>query len=342
MSQEATQSNNLSYHDDEVNLLELFTNLWSQKKLILLITLTSLIVGTSYAILSPPIYQNRVYLLPPPDISSKELQTLGFINSKYGDNDYWSKYSAPYAYEKLISIINLDKTKYLFTKKKSWDSFQGSLIINLPNKKEKYLNVSLQSDSAQHSARWLNEYIDHAMQLTRHEISFEIKQDIAKRLNLLNLAINSHQDFFIHKIDLEIEKLTEALNIANILNLSAPPKTNIIINNRNNNLMTDEIRHLYSPGIKTLKAEIKTLEARKDNKIFSPQLAELLYDQKLIDSLQVNSSEILVAEIDLKAQIIETPIKPKKSLVISISLVFGVILGFMIVLIRVALLNKSK
>jgi chain length determinant protein (polysaccharide antigen chain regulator) len=331
MAQESS-SYNQHHNNNELNLFELFFLLWSQKKLIVLITLASLFTGTCYVFLSTPIYQSQMNL--PPPLSNNSLfkaQTLNFFDSKYSDNS--KKYTDQYAYAKFISILNSQKTKDLFSQHKSWDSFKGILATNMSKKTNNQpVTITLQTDSSKNSTSWLNEYTSFTMNLTSHRLTTEITTDVALWQSQLDLAINSRRKLFMIKLNIEIEKLSEALSIAKMLNLTTPFKNNSIINE--NNGMIDEIRRLYSPGIKALQAEIKTLNARKDNDIFIPELTQLLYDRKILTSLQITPYKFISAKTELKVQINETPIKPEKPFILGISLLLGIMLGCLIALIR--------
>jgi len=277
---------NTQYHNDEINLSELLSVLWGQKKLITLVALTSLIIGTSYSLLSPPVYQSRASLYPTSTVPPIELQTLQFINTKYISEYNPGEFSSNYMYDKLISVIKSPSTKQLFIQKKSWDGFQDTLKIHAPNRKVEHISVSLQANSPSNSTLWLSDYIKHVIDLTRIQLAEELTIDIATTQRRLDIEITAQGDLFTQKPDLEIRKLTEALNM---------PKKELI----------------HTPG-----------------------LVELNYAKQLLNSIKVNPDNFIVAKIELETQENQTPIKPKKLLIINISLLFGLMLGCFVALIR--------
>ena len=57
-----TQANSPS---DEIDLFALFQSMWERKLLIALVTSISVVIAASYAFMSKPVYEAKVYLLPP-------------------------------------------------------------------------------------------------------------------------------------------------------------------------------------------------------------------------------------------------------------------------------------
>ena len=341
--------NNYYDQDDGIDLFQLFSNLWAQKLLIIIVMMLVTSVGGCYAFLSTSIYESKVYLLPPTEKNTAELRKL----TQYTSTS--TNYSTSYVYNKFIKILNSNQSKLSFFQRpeikeyyinsnsselKAWESFLEDLAINLPKKGKSNIDVSFETDSAQHSAQWLNNYIEHATILTKNQLALDITEEIDSKKEQISLQISSRVEQYSSNLEKELAKLTEALAIAKSLGLTEPLNMDAI-DNEKSNMMIDEVRRLYKSGSHALEAEITALKNRKQSKLFIPGLAGLLLQQAVLTSLSVDQAKIQPVQIDLAAQITEKPIKPKKVLIVAISLILGAMLGIFSALIRSVLVNRS-
>ena len=128
------------------------------------------------------------------------------------------------------------------------------------------------------------------------------------------------------ELEKEVTKLREALSIAATLGLTSPLSTDSV-DNEKNNLMIDEVRRLYKLGSKALEAEITALQNRKHNESFIPGLSTLLQQSELLSSVEINKDNIQPIQIDLAAELNEKPIKPRKFLILAVSIILGLFMG---------------
>jgi len=89
---------------------------------------------------------------------------------------------------------------------------------------------------------------------------------------------------------------------------------------------------LYLRGRRVLKAELAELENRSNNDTFISELPHLLEHKQLLESIELSANQIGVAQVDFPAVTPVLPIKPKKALILALSVVLGGMLGGMIVL----------
>lgn len=92
---------------------------------------------------------------------------------------------------------------------------------------------------------------------------------------------------------------------------------------------------MYMRGSKALKAEIQALESRVSDDPFIPTLRTLQEQQRLFNSLSINPEKVAVFRQDGVVETPDTPVRPKKALVMAIGLVLGGMLGIFLALIRV-------
>lgn len=91
---------------------------------------------------------------------------------------------------------------------------------------------------------------------------------------------------------------------------------------------------MYMRGSKALKAEIQALESRVSDDPFIPTLRTLQEQQRLFNSLSINPEKVAVFRQDGSVDIPDTPVKPKKALILAIGLMAGGLLGVFLVLVR--------
>jgi len=341
-------------HDDEIDLFELFSNLWKEKLLIVLVACTVVIFGGLYAFLSTPVYESKLYLLPPTEKNTVELKKLMLLTNS---NSNSTAYSVTSVYTTFIEILKSNSAKRSFFQQpdiydyytsngtseiNAWKNYLNALSVNIPKKAKVItsINVSLNTDSALTSQQWLNDYIDHVITLSKQQLLSDLNEQLTSQKQQIELQIASRINLYSSSIEKELAKLKEALSIANSLKLTDPMNMDSI-DNEKNDLMVDEVRRLYKLGSHALTAEITALQNRKDNDLFIPGLSDLLQQQALLLSFTINERNISPAQIDLAAQLSDKPIKPKKLLIIAISLVLGLMLGVFAAIIR-SFINSRK
>ncbi|MNE65200.1 hypothetical protein D3C80_1606600 [compost metagenome] len=127
-------------------------------------------------------------------------------------------------------------------------------------------------------------------------------------------------------------QLEEALRIAKAIGLERPP----IISGSSATEITASMdgELVYMRGSKALEAELENLKLRKSDDPFIPRLRELQDRYELFKSLQVRPAAVQVYRVDGDVKEPDSPIKPKKLLVIALGLFAGLGLGLIVALAR--------
>ena len=333
--------------NDEIDLFELFENIWNQKWLVVCVTAIALILGGAFAFLSTPTYESKAFLLPPTEQDIVELRqpTLGNITTASTTEKVYEAFLLNLDSNNLKRIFLQQPDVQAFFKDKNqqsqWRSFNDALSITLPSKNNPVAaNVGFQLNEPEMAADWTNRYIALAIDLTRQQLSTDIQAEVQSLLNDVELQIDNRRTLFEAQLDAELSKLNEALQVATEIGLTSPLKTDSIIDD-NGRTMVDEVRKLYRLGSQALKAEITAVTARRNNEVFIPGLLQLEQKKNLLESIKIDSNKIKPVTIDLEAQITDSPIKPKKALILALSIVLGGMLGVMIALVRSAIRNRK-
>ncbi|MGB0466078.1 MAG: Wzz/FepE/Etk N-terminal domain-containing protein [Pontibacterium sp.] len=362
-----SEAKHTPYVSNEIDLFELFAAIWQQKTLISIITLIFALAGVGYAYKATPVYESRVYLLPPANKDTLELQKLNFVSSTLNtapdsDSDFKAtpnsdnSYSSRSVYNKFLLLLDShsakrsffeqsDVNKYFIQQEvnhlKAWQNFNKNLSINLPTTNDPVsVSISFRGNSPELAARWANEYISSVITLTQIQLATDVRAEISSKIQKIEQQIKNRQALYKSKINVEIAKLNEALQIAKALGLTQPLRTDSIIDDQNL-MMIDEVRRLYKLGSDILEAEITVIRARKNSEIFIPELSDLLQQQTLFSSIKIEPNKIQPVLIDLPAEPNSKPIKPRKALMIVIFIMLGAIIGIVIAAIRTTIHRKS-
>jgi len=139
---------------------------------------------------------------------------------------------------------------------------------------------------------------------------------------------------------MELSKLREARMIAEAVGIEQERDTAVVVDG-SERLMVDELRRLYRLGTVAIDAEIKALELRKKNLSLVPGLLDLQQQGAFLKSVSLDESKLQPAIVDMEALPPASPIKPKKALILALSIVLGGMVGVLFVLIRSAVRKRK-
>jgi len=339
------QQNN--FHSDEIDLFELIESIWKEKILIIIITVLVTSFAVAYALVAKPTYQATTVLYNP---TVSAIQSYNFGRKEVG----FSEYSISEIYNTFITNLNSQQLRTQFfeeiylpslTKEQQraprstlFDSLSSAVSVKQSNPKENkdLYEVTVQQQDPVVAAKWANLYVQMAIALSKSEILENITSEVEARKASINLSIESALAKAQAMRQDEITQLKEALNIANAIGLENPSLPDGKATQEEANYVT------YMRGSKALKSQIETLEKRKDDHAFVPGLQNLIAQLNLLNALPLNFDKAEVVKIDKTALTPDTPIKPKKRIIVMIGFVLGVMLGVFAALIRTAIRQRKQ
>ena len=347
---------------DEIDLRELFCTLWNAKWTIVLITLACTIIAAAYAFLATPIYQASAQTLPP---TSSGLATYNLGSQLTGSNiaritdtipaPGIDKLSVDTAYKAFLQRLNSDTVKLQFfnelylpahtsaptdTQKESlWLQLGNDLTIKLPSKPDDYAaTLSLTGPDPKVIAIWANAYIKLAINNTRQDLLGDLASEVKLRKQAVSDQVAALRKVARVTRDDRIQRVQNALTLAESIGLEAPPAGSplISVNSSNNDdrgaLLDGSM--MYLRGAKALRSELELLNSRENDDAYIAELPDLLKTQVLLESIDLNPKKLSVANVDRAATVPESPIKPKKPLIIILGVILGGILGIMAAIVR--------
>ena len=237
------------------------------------------------------------------------------------------------------------------------------LTINLPEKPKKEalinelpkIDILFKSEDPNFAYLFLNEFIKMTVLKTKDRILANKKQEI-------NFLVKNNEQLIKlenARIDAEnssiLSRLKEQFDQANVLGIETPidqlnyAKTNNAITKPENNAitkpeLTNKNPQGYWLGTKILKAEMDMLHSRENNIPFSQVLRDLISENaKYKDALaHLNAAEFDVFNVVSSPRIPTHPESSKKSLILAVAGVLGLMLGVFIALIRRAVKHRRQ
>lgn len=330
--------------NDEISLIELVRLFYQKKVLIILTTLIGLVLGSLYILVSKPVYEVKTKITPAQqgdiaalnharswntkksiDAEQVFLVLNSVLVSEHITNQFFNQFYLP-------SLSS--KQKDNFSPAQIYASFSKNfaLIINplLPSEHFSKFTVTIRGDNPQQVSLWLKQFINLVKEQTFSVILNDIKQqDLTKTIRLQH-QIDSVREIAKLKRQDQIVKLQEQMNIAQLASKEDP------------SLFNRTLTKAYpaSPGL--LDAKIKILSTRQSDDAFIPNLRQLQTKLDSYKSYQVNLNNVSLFHLDGKIDVPNTPIAPRKMLIIMVSLVLGFMAGLFGVILQIIRDNEKR
>lgn len=332
---------------DEIDLFELFENLWEQKWLIAVVTALCTGVAIAYALLATPVYQASARLLPPlsadiaplnqgrtqaglPRVGVDEVYTLVKRNLNSGSSRLWffNEHYRPYREEQGTDgprdsmLSTLSETLQVRQPDARNNPELYSVSVTLPGEPER-------------TAEWANIYLHHVAERVLNSLAANTEQAIANRLNELEQQANALRESARTAREDRIAALKEALVIAEAVGESSSG-TVLMGSSAEGNA------DLYLRGAPAIRSEIAMLAERENDDPFIPELRQLQQQKEVLSAFDPRPEGVNVFVIDSPVDTPDVPVKPNKKMIVAIGLVLGGVLGGGIALVRIAIQNRRR
>lgn len=338
-------------YDDEIDLFELAQSLWQEKLLIIAITVITTAVAIGYALMATPVYEARATLVIPhsADVHTYNEGREPLKLKQYSPKEIFEHFTAQLRSRQLRNEF-FEQTYLPYLPEEKQDAARDALLASMnkllavkqvdPKNMPGVYQVSVQLDDPETAAQWVQAYVDLAVMNTKTELKRDIQAEIQLKINGVKKNLEALRETAMRERMAEITRLQEALQIADAVGQESP----VMPAGKAVQEAADYIdRNLtYLRGSKALRAQIKTLQERKSDDPF----VDGIYEQEVLlaqlENIVINDASAQVVRIDEAAEVPETRIKPKRSLVAAMGLVAGGMLGVFIALIRSAVRKRKK
>lgn len=352
-----TSSSSHEDNNQNISLTDLLALLWVEKKTIFLITLVCSCLAITYLLLTSPIYQASTKILPPKNSDLVEYsEALSRIDHGVLGKNIERKLAPDYVYETLYTQLRSDSIKNQFLQghylpyfkpqgqeeiEKVVKKLDKSLKIDTPTENSQVITLSFEDKDPKLAAEWANTYMHLAIASTHEELLKNLKSEVIAKKEGTTQQITALRKLEQDIQSLKIDRLQDSLTIAKAMGLEAPLPGTTVISVGEGHALRDNIatEGSYMRGTKSLQAEIEVLSTNKDQDAYISGLPLLLTQQALLQAINTNPT-FSVARIDMLAQAPYEPIKPLKTLIIIMGIIFGLFLGIFTVLISNVIKNK--
>lgn len=325
---------------DDIDLVELINGLWQQKVLIVVTATVIFLMAVAYAFLARPIYEAKVFVLPPTQ------NDIAHLNYGRGTSTGLDLLAVNDIYDIYLKHLQSESLRRSF--------FQASYLPTLTEEERtgsqdalysrfnKLLTVAAAGKdmptrfaitanlySPQQAAEWVTRYAQLAGDLAKREVLKNIKSDATVKANNLQQQIRTARESSREQREDDIVQLKEALQIAKSIGLENPP---IISGNQVFAGMGAALT--YMRGSKALEAEIATLQARQSDDPFIDNLRQEQSALTFYRDLVIDPALVAVYRQDGGVELPDQPVKPKKLLVVLLGLVLGTVVGLGLALVR--------
>tara|TARA_R110000772_G_scaffold27951_2_gene70812 strand:+ start:507 stop:1589 length:1083 start_codon:yes stop_codon:yes gene_type:complete len=332
---------------DEIDLIELFRGLWQQKALILIFTLVALISAAAFVFLSHPEYEAKAGVLPPQlsDIAGYNLGRSEVKLSQFSVSDVYAVFKADLLSESLkrsffrdVYVPSLAEDKRSGAQDKLWMEFNDEVLtVKASDVKNRpgFYEVIILNESSELAAKWANQYVVMAAERTERGMQENVLTEIAARVKVLEGKIDALRTTAKKRREDRIVRLREALVVAEAVGMDAPQVVAGKISSDGDLAQFIDGNLMYMRGAKAIRAELSVLEKRENDDPFIDELRGLENQLSFLSLLRIDPENTSVVTLDGSAEVPETPVKPKKAIILVSSILVGGMLGVFIALIRI-------
>ena len=252
--------------EDELNLIDLWCLIKSNKKLLLLGVALAWLLAGAWMLFASPVYKAESRLLPAPPHQLAELTAID-SGQRYQPGEVFKQYL-----QNFQSVINMrrffDEKELLgfFAKEQiSVDEqhrifkerFLDQLSLSYDKKQEQPASatVTFKLNDAERAADWLNEYVLYVEKMTKDEIFTGIEEQLAVDRKYLEGQIRIKKQAAKQlRLD-QVARLEEALIVAKQLGIRS--EAGFKVGKENTVEVNTQNQPLYSRGIEALSAELE-------------------------------------------------------------------------------------
>jgi chain length determinant protein (polysaccharide antigen chain regulator) len=192
--------------DDEIDLVELGKALWTEKLIILAVTIACAVVALTYALLSAPVYEAKATVLPP------LLSDIAAYNAGRTESSSSQSQLKPFTTEEVYSVFtrnlrslslrrdffseiyipSLPESERSVPQDQLWVRFNKVVSINAPDQQRTDLiEVSVQQSTPDLAAAWANELVRRAAVASERDMQLNVSSELDIRIRSIERRIAS-------------------------------------------------------------------------------------------------------------------------------------------------------
>ncbi len=342
--------------EDEIDLIELAKALWSEKLIIVATTIAGTAIALVYALLSTPVYEAKATVLPP------LLSDIAEYNAGRTESSSEENLLRPFTTDQVYAIFtrnlrslslrreffqnvyipSLPEGERVDPRDQLWAKFNELVSIKAPDKQRpELIEVAVQQGEPDLAAEWANLLVSKAAQASERDMQLNVSSELDTRVRSIERHIASLRSTAQQRREDRIAILKEALVVAKAVGMDSPQVTAGRTSSSDSLSEFIDGSLTYMRGAKAIEAEMKVLEARQSDDPFIEELRSLQEQLSFLKTIEVQPDNVSVFTLDNAAEVPDTPVKPKKVMIVALGLVLGGMLGVFVALVRV-LIRRSE
>ncbi|WP_454863052.1 LPS O-antigen chain length determinant protein WzzB [Pseudomonas hormoni] len=340
----------------EVDLFDFLRAIWVQRWLILVVSAVVTLISGAYAFLSTPVYEVRAYVLPPEknDVDVFRLHRLigggSKVNSAKSVDETLTldSYSIKSVYGAFTRNLQSESLRHKFfievylpslseaERKKPegllYRQFSESLSIVPPKEIVDKFMVVAQTGHPVETAKWLDQFVDQIGKATKEDLLKSFSAEINTRIQNIDSEIVILRNNAAVERKNSIVRLREAMKISRAIGLD----NQMIISGSVSKDLSGAIDPtlIYLRGTKALAAEVENMEARESDDAYIRDLPKLQGLSEFYKTISLKPENVAVYRLDGVIAPPDSPIKPRKTLIILMGLAMGLMFGIILGVIR--------
>ena len=364
-------SQELTRHDDDIDLFELISSIWKKKSIVAAIMIAATMLSALIGFVSPEVWESstNIYKADSSDLTDLNI-TWGLLNNDETANPISPEMTYSHFYRALTSPKvqwqvfsssgleakarkGLPAVRQEQAVNSAWQGFIKSLIIERSDENKEYVSpvaytaVSYRSDNPKFSAQLINDYLLPAAQAyTRKLLLSNLESDRSRKLEKIDRQIAEIETRFIESNQTREIAIRDALAVAKAGNIEQSDNLNL------SRTLGDKS---FMLGTRILKEQLSIQQAEinryqffsrghkaGDTRPYLPSVASILIgDRQRVAGLDLKNLQWNSVSQDLPALVPASPITPKKALIVILGLVLGLMAGVLAALIKTAVEKRA-
>jgi LPS O-antigen subunit length determinant protein (WzzB/FepE family) len=335
-------------YSNEIDILRFCMDLWERRFLIMICILLVTSSGLSYAFLSAETFKAEVRLYPSRDIGLPKTSFLS-NTSKYEEDisEYFFRLVQQYLTSQttFIKVVNnsdiatiLDKGFPNLTNAEKAQELSKRTKVILPSlkKETEFITAELEWSDPVDVTKLTNAWVSSAVAEAKSELIKSSLSRLNREIKWIDQLIALKQEHAKNQINKEIFRLKEAKAVFNQIDVLKTAGNDDLLSVTPEYANIKSLRALYLVGGDALDAEIRALESRKDRAdYYVPGLLGLEEQKAELMSVPLNESFINLVSGNWLSTELGVRVGPNHKLIVGVSLLLGLMLGFVLALIKI-------
>lgn len=202
------------------------------------------------------------------------------------------------------------------------------LTVSPPSPRGRSLHsLQIIAPSGEESAVWAKSFLNQVAQDASHSLAQDAENSVALLISNTERELKEQLLTTAKVRQDRLAQLDEALKVAQAVGIRDPQMTAVQAPRQDGMASFIDGSRLYARGTKSLQAEIDVLKSREDDTPFVEGLRAAQAKLSQLREIEPQKRQFKIFHVDGELLAPEKPIFPKKSLVLSMGLVLGLLLG---------------